>query len=152
MKIVIVGCGRVGSRLALRLEAQGHDIVILDEARDAFLRLGTGFQGTAIQGSGLDREVLERVLKNGADLVLALTRGDNRNIMVAQMVKHLFGIERVVARLHDPIRADKYRELGIETLCTTTVIEGLLELYATQGQFPELPGEMNPAGDDSALQ
>ena len=151
MKIVIVGCGRVGSRLALRLSVQGHEVTVIDEAREAFLRLGEKFEGHTFHGSGLDMEVLQRAGVRNADTVLSLTRGDNRNLMVAQMVKHLFGVERVVARLHDPIRAAKFRDLGIETLCTTTVFEGLLEIYALQGRFPELPGEMSVSGDASAL-
>jgi trk system potassium uptake protein TrkA len=151
MKIVIVGCGRVGSRLAMRLAAQGQEIIVIDEVRESFLRLGASFPGATYQGSGLDSEVLRHAGVQNADLVLALTRGDNRNLMVAQLTKHQFGVKRVVARLHDPIRAAKFRELGVETLCTTTVLEGLLEIYALRGEFPELPGEMSVSGDDSAL-
>lgn len=152
MKVVIVGCGRVGSRLALRLSSQKHDVTVVDEVREAFLRLGTNFGGATLQGSGLEGEVLQRAGARGADVVLALTSGDNRNLMVAQMAKHQFGVARSVARLRDPIRAAKFRELGIETMCTTTVVEGLLEVYVQNGQFPILPGEMSVSGDASELE
>ncbi len=151
MNIVIVGCGRVGSRLAMRLAIQGHSITILDENREAFLRLGTSFPGLTIQGSGLEVAVLERSHTDQAEIVLALTGGDNRNLMVAQLARHKFGVQRVVARLHDPIRAAKFHEMGVETLCTTTVLEGLLEVYVKDGAFPTLPGEMPVFGDASAL-
>ena len=151
MKIVIVGCGRVGSRLAIRLERGGHQVIVIDEVREAFNRLDAQFGGTTVQGSALEIDVLRRSGIVGADIVFALTGGDNRNLMIAQIVKHQLGVERVLARLHDPVRAWKYRELGIETLCTTTVLEGLLEIYALQGEFPELPGEMSVSGDAGAL-
>jgi trk system potassium uptake protein TrkA len=151
MNIVIVGCGRVGSRLASRLAAQGHNVTILDESREAFLRLGTNFSGLAIQGSGLETEVLERAGTRNAEAVIALTGGDNRNLMVAQLVKYKFGVGRVVARLHDPVRAATFHEMGVETLCTTTVIEGLLEYYVRNNDFPPLPGEVPIYGDDSEL-
>lgn len=152
MKIIIVGCGRVGSRLAMRLSAHGHQVVIIDEAREAFMRLDPNFPGVTLHGSGLEAEVLERAGAGKAEIVMALTSGDNRNLMVAQLAKHQFGVNRAVARLHDPIRAAKFRELGIETVCTTTVFEGLLECYAECGKFPELPGEMSISGDASALE
>jgi trk system potassium uptake protein TrkA len=152
MKTVIVGCGRVGSRLAQRLANQGHEVIVIDEVRESFTRLGANFTGRVYQGSGLENDVLQQAGIRGADCVLGLTGGDNRNLMVAQIARHVFGVERVVARLHDPVRAAKFRELGIETLCTTTVLEGLLELYALNGHFPELPGEMSVSGDAGELE
>ncbi len=151
MKVVIVGCGRTGARLARRLFAGGDEVAVIDESREAFEWLGTSFEGQTYQGSGLDLEVLRRAGVESADAVVAVAGGDNRNLMIAQMVKHQLGIERVVARLHDPVRAFHYRELGVETLCTTTVVEGLLELWVRDAQFPELPGEMSVGGDRSVL-
>src|SRR5687767_4994587 len=140
MRILIVGCGRVGARLGARLATEGHDVSVIDERREAFERLGANFPGSTFQGSGLDLEVLRRAKAETAEIVLALTGGDNRNLMIAQIVKHQLKVARAVARLHDPVRAAMYRELGIETLCTTTVVEGLLELYVRNQTFPELPG------------
>lgn len=152
MNIIIVGCGRVGGRLASRLSAQNHHVVVVDEVREAFARLGTNFSGQVLQGSGMEADVLRRAATEGADVVIALTGGDNRNLMIAQLAKKTFGVARVVARLHDPVRAAKFRELGIEVLCSTTVLEGLLELYVCKGSFPELPGEMSPYGDAGELE
>jgi trk system potassium uptake protein TrkA len=151
MQVLIVGCGRTGSRLARRLSNGGHQIKVIDITREAFTRLGANFSGQTFQGSGLDTDTLERAGAAKADIVIAVTGGDNRNLMVAQMMKHHFHVTRAVARLHDPVRSFKFRELGVETLCTTTVMEGLLELYVNNGEFPELPGEMSVYGDDSAL-
>lgn len=152
MQILIVGCGRTGARLARRLSNSNHQVKVIDETREAFARLGANFAGQTFQGSGLDKDTLERAGADKADVVIAVTGGDNRNLMVVQMVQHQYGIKRAVARLHDPVRSAKFRELGVETLCTTTVMEGLLELYVQNGVFPELPGEMSVYGDDSALQ
>jgi len=151
MKILIVGCGRTGARLAARLVAQQHQVSIIDEKREALGRLDADFPGHTFQGSGLDIEILRRAKVADAEIVFALTGGDNRNLMLAQMVKHQFAVPRAVARLHDPVRAAKFRQMGIETLCTTTVMEGLLELYVKTGDFPELPGEMSVSGDASCL-
>jgi trk system potassium uptake protein TrkA len=151
MRILIVGCGRVGSRLAVRLAQGQNQVPVIDVKRDAFGRLGADFPGVTLQGSGLDLEVLKRAKIEQFENVLALTGGDNRNLMIAQMVKIQFKVPRAIARLHDPVRAAKYRELGVETLCTTTVIEGLLELYVRNGEFPDLPGEMSPNGDAACL-
>jgi trk system potassium uptake protein TrkA len=134
----------------MRLAAQGQDVIVIDEVRESFLRLGAIIQARLSRFGPRFGSVATRGVQ-GADLVLALTRGDNRNLMVAQLTKYQFGAKRVVARLHDPIRAAKFRELGVETLCTTTVLEGLLEIYALRGEFPELPGEMSVSGDASAL-
>lgn len=151
MKIMIVGCGRVGSRLALRMERGGHHVVVVDSDREAFARLGGDFQGPTFQGSGLDAPTLKRAGVADMDALVAVTGGDNRNLMIVQITKQGFGTPRAIARLKDPIRAAKYRELGVETLCVTTVVEGLLELWAQNGDFPALPGEMSASGDASAL-
>lgn len=151
MNIIIVGCGRVGSRLATNLAKSGHNVSVIDFKREAFARLNTDFQGATYQGSGLDFELLKRAGATKADIVFALTGGDNRNLTIAQIVKHKFNVQKAVARLHDPVRAAKYSEMGVETLCTTTVMEGLLELYVGHGEFPVLPGDIKVCGDASAL-
>lgn len=148
---MIIGCGRVGSRLAIRMEREGHEVTVIDPYRESFAKLGGNFRGITLQGSGLDSEVLKRGEVAAMDCVVAVTGGDNRNLMIVQMAKIQFNAKRAIARLKDPVRAAKFRDLGVETLCVTTVIEGLLELWANNGSFPELPKEMSVGGDCSAL-
>jgi trk system potassium uptake protein TrkA len=152
MKILIIGCGRVGSRLARRLAAQEHDVAIVDNAREAFLRLGPNFGGKTYQGSGLDHDVLERAGVAKADIGITVTGGDNRNLMIAQILQHKYSVPRTVARLHDPVRAKIFHDMGIETLCTTTIVEGLLESFINTGHFPPLPNEIAVCGDASVLE
>lgn len=127
-------------------------MAVVDVDRAAFNRLGPNFQGSTYQGSGLDQELLIRAGVENADIVYAMTGGDNRNLMVAQLVKIQFDVQRAVARLHDPVRAEKYHEMGLETICTTTVICGLLEYHAAHGSFPELSCDLAIHGDHSMLQ
>lgn len=151
MNILIIGCGRVGSRLAMRLEQGGHAVSVIDLARESFARLGGDFRGPTYQGSGADTEILKKAGISSADVVVAVTGGDNRNLMIVQLAKVQFGRERVLARLKDPVRSAKYHEMGIETLCVTTVIEGLLEHWTVKGEFPALPIEASVSGDASEL-
>lgn len=148
---MIVGCGRVGSRLAQRLERGGHVVAVVDEDREAFASLGGDFRGATYHGSGLEAVTLTRAGAAQMDALVAVTGGDNRNLMIVQLAQHELGAKRAIARLKDPIRAAKYREMGVETLCVTTVVEGLLELWTQNGAFPDLPGEMSASGDASAL-
>lgn len=125
-KIVILGCGRVGSTLAKQMSGEGHDVTVLDQTSDSFRRLGTKFKGQRFVGSGLDQDLLKRAHLGDAEVFIAVTQGDNTNIMAAQIAREVFAIPRVMARIYDPIRAQAYRELGITTLCTTTLAAGLL--------------------------
>jgi trk system potassium uptake protein TrkA len=127
MKIVIVGCGRVGSRLATAMDGDGHDVTVLDINPDAFRRLPPEFKGTKQVGNGIDQDVLSRIGVGEADGFVASTQGDNRNVMSAQMAKHLFGVPRVVCRIYDPIREEMYRGLGLETISPTLVGASLLK-------------------------
>lgn len=126
IKIVILGCGRVGSTLAKQMSGEGHDVSVLDQTSDSFRRLGTKFRGQRLVGSGLDQDLLKRAGLDRAVVFVAVTQGDNTNIMAAQIAREVFGVEKVVARIYDPIRAQAYRELGITTLCTTTLAAGLI--------------------------
>jgi len=126
LKIVILGCGRVGSTLAKQLSQEGHKISILDLTRDAFRRLGTKFVGQKVVGTGMDQDTLRQAGIETADVFIAVTQGDNTNIMAAQLAHNVFGTGRVIARIYDPIRAQAYREMGIETLCTTTLAAGMI--------------------------
>ena len=128
MKIVIVGCGRVGSTLAESLDADGHDVVILDIRTSAFDRLPETFKGSAVRGDGTDEEVLRRAGAQGADVFLSLTEGDNRNIMAAQLARETLGIPVVYAKVNDEVRAEAYAEIGIGTICRTTMMADALLL------------------------
>ena len=129
MKIVIVGCGRVGAAAAEHWDAAGHEVVILDISTSAFERLPSSFTGTAIRGDGTDEDVLRRAGAEGANLLIALTEGDNRNIMAAQLAQEALEIEQVVAKINDPLRAAAYAEMGITTLCRTGLMVDSLNDY-----------------------
>ena len=145
MKIVIVGCGRVGASSAEFYDRAGHEVVILDSSTSAFDRLPTSFHGTAIRGDGTDEDVLRRAGAQGADVFLAVTEGDNRNIMAAQLANEALGIERVIAKINDPLRSTAYAELGIATLCRTGLMMDSVDRYL--GLAPSgLPGMLAPTG------
>jgi trk system potassium uptake protein len=118
--IVIMGCGRVGSTLARSLEERNHTVAVIDQATDAFRRLGPSFSGTTITGVGFDREVLMRAGIDRADGFAAVSSGDNSNIISARVAREQFGIDNVVARIYDPGRAEVYERLGIPTVATVT--------------------------------
>jgi len=126
MRAVIVGCGRVGATMARALDTAGHEVTIVDLATRAFDRLPATFGGSAVRGDGTDEDTLRRAGTEGADLFLALTEGDNRNIMAAQLALEALGIHRVFAKINDPVRAQAYAELGIGTICRTTMMAGAL--------------------------
>jgi len=119
VNIVIVGCGRVGAALAETFDRAGNRVVILDESTRSFDRLPSSFGGEAVRGDGTDEDVLRRAGAEEADLFIALTEGDNRNIMAAQLAVEALGARKVIAKINDPVRATAYAELGIATLCRT---------------------------------
>lgn len=121
MRYLIVGCGRVGSALAKLLDADGHEIIVVDENPTAFKRLGQKFKGHVVVGTGIDYDVLKRAGAASADGFVSCTDGDNRNIMAALIAQRMFKIKRIVARIYDPPRGQMYRELGIQTVVPTTV-------------------------------
>jgi len=127
MKIVIMGCGRVGAELAAMLDREGHQVTVLDIDPDSFSQLPTDFRGKCVVGNGIDQDVLERVGVREADAFVAVTPGDNRNVMASQMAKHLFDVPRVVCRIFDPIREEMYHNLGLETMSPTRVGAQLLK-------------------------
>lgn len=118
MHVVIVGCGRVGSTLARELSSQGHTVAIIDRKPEAFSRLGESFTGTRIVGIGFDRDVLVEAGIERAGALASVTNGDNSNILIARVAREEFGLERVVARIYDPKRAEIYERLGIATVAT----------------------------------
>ena len=118
MHMIVVGCGRVGSTVARELSASGHDVVVVDRNAAAFRRLGNSFTGRTVVGIGFDREVLHASGIEHADAVVAVTSGDNSNVLVARVAREMFGVENVVARIYDPRRAAIYQRLGIATVAT----------------------------------
>jgi trk system potassium uptake protein TrkA len=145
VKIVIVGCGRVGAAAADAYDRAGHEVVVLDSSTAAFDRLPSSFGGTAIRGDGTDEDVLVRAGAEGADVFLALTEGDNRNVMAAQLAVEALRIGRVVAKINDPLRAKAYAELGIATLCRTGLMVDAMNGYLDFGSSG-LPGMLAPTG------
>ena len=127
MKVVIVGCGRVGSFLAGLLDSGGHDVTVIDLDRAAFTHLPATFKGTTLMGNGTDLDVLRQADIPKAEAFVALTQGDNRNLMAAQVAKQIFNVKQVIAKVNDPIRADLYRERGIGTFSRTSILGTLLE-------------------------
>jgi trk system potassium uptake protein TrkA len=122
MKIIIMGCGRLGAHLARRLDREGHDVTVIDRTSDSFARLGSDFQGTMVLGIGIDEDVMRRAGIESADAFIAVSNGDNTNAMAAEIAKLVFKVPRVVARLYDPVREETYHTLGLmETICPTVM-------------------------------
>ena len=114
-----MGCGRVGSTMAARLDAEGHEVTVVDVDSNAFRRLPAGFSGARIVGSGVDERVLARAGLAEADAFIALTQGDNRNLFASQMAQQLFRVGAVVTRVYDPLRAELFARLGLRTFSPT---------------------------------
>jgi trk system potassium uptake protein len=121
MFIVIMGCGRVGARVASQLSRSGHEVTILDLSEKAFSRLDADFNGTTLVGNGLDVDVLRRAGIERADAFAVVTQGDNRNIMAAQVGRHIFNVPKVVTRIYDPLRQETFEMLGIEAISPTVL-------------------------------
>jgi trk system potassium uptake protein TrkA len=143
MKAVVIGCGRVGAGIADELDRTGWQVLILDLRSAAFDRLPATFGGTALRGDGTDEDVLRRAGAEDADLFLALTEGDNRNIMAAQLGVEALAARKTVAKVNDPVRAEAYALLGIATLCRTNLMTSTVLGYAGQATPPR-PGIYQP--------
>jgi trk system potassium uptake protein len=124
--IVIMGCGRVGGKLASMFDAAGHKVTVLDLDAYSFRRLPPTFSGTALIGNGTDEDMLRKAGIEAADAFIALTQGDNRNVMAAQIAKYVFKVPRVICRIYDPLRKDIYEQLGLESISPTEVFADLL--------------------------
>jgi trk system potassium uptake protein TrkA len=118
--VVVVGCGRVGSGVAVQLESQGHTVSIIDRSKRSFDRLPPDFKGTKVVGSGFDREALDAAGAHDAGALASVTNGDNSNILCARIARETYGIANVVARIYDPERAVIYQRLGIPTVATVS--------------------------------
>lgn len=121
MRTIIVGCGRVGSNLARTLSEEGDEVAVVDSSEAAFNRLGEDFTGEMVFGSAVDEDILRRAGTDRAQAFVAVTNADTTNIMAAQLAQHEFGVKKVICRIYDPARADLYRELGLKTICPTTM-------------------------------
>lgn len=131
MNVIILGCGRVGSTLARLMYKEGHNVTVIDKLSESFRRLGTKYKGQRLIGNGIDEDILKRAGIESCEVFVAVTQGDNRNIMAAQIAHEIYGVEKVVTRINDPIRADLYRARGITTICGTTILAGLMKDFIT---------------------
>ncbi|MBI2724521.1 MAG: TrkA family potassium uptake protein [Chloroflexi bacterium] len=120
-KVLIMGCGRVGAALAADLDRDGNQVMVLDTDAAAFRFLPDDFRGAKVVGNGIDLDILRRVGITEMDVFVSTTRGDNRNVMAAQIAKHIFGVPVVASRVFDPLREEMYRNLGLRTINPTRV-------------------------------
>ena len=120
MKVIIMGCGRVGEQVSRLLADEEHDVVVIDYDAAALERLGSAFKGRKVKGVGFNRDVLIRAGIEQADAFAATSSSDNANIVAARLARNVFHIPKVVARLFDPRRAEIYRRLGLVTISSTT--------------------------------
>lgn len=120
MKVIIVGCGKLGSGLAQNLIKKGHNVTVIDSNPEAFDLLGKDFKGKTIIGVGFDKDVLERAQINLADAIIACSKSDETNALIGRIARNIYKVPRVISRLYDPRRAEIYRSLGIQTISTTT--------------------------------
>ena len=133
-----MGCGRVGSSLAIELEKAGHSVAIIDQSRDAFRRLGSEFKGRTVLGVGFDRDTLLEAGIEGAEAFAAVSNGDNSNILAARVARESYGVTNVVARIYDPGRAEIYQRLGIPTVATVIwASDQILRRIAPEGTRSE---------------
>jgi len=121
MKVVIMGCGRVGAALAADLDREGNDVLVLDTDESAFRFLPDDFSGNTFVGNGMEVDTLRKIGVEKADVFVSATRGDNRNVMAAQMARHIFGVKVVASRVFDPLREEMYRYMGVRTINPTRV-------------------------------
>ena len=130
MRVVILGCGRVGARLAAMLDAESHKVSVIDTTLEAFERLPSTFGGKVVLGEGVDYDILREAGIERADAFCSLSNDDNTNIMASQVAREVFQVRRVITRIYDPSRQNTYRALGLESICPTRMgvshIEGLL--------------------------
>ena len=133
MRVIIIGCGRVGARVAAELDSRGEHVTVIDSSPRAFSRLPPSFKGETVRGNGTDEDVVRSAGAEQADIVMTLTEGDNRNALAAQLAKHTFGVPRVIAKINDPLRGEAYRALGLETLSRTIILGDALVRAALEG-------------------
>jgi trk system potassium uptake protein len=121
VRVVILGCGRLGAKTAELLDAAGHEVTMIDQDAEAFRRLSPAYRGRAIVGVGIDDEILRQANAEEADVFISLTGGDNTNIMACQVARHAFEVPHVICQIKDPIRGEAYQKLGVTTVCPTII-------------------------------
>jgi len=137
-----MGCGRVGARVAAVLDHNGHQVTVIDINSRSFRRLPEEFRGRTLIGTGIDEDVLRRAGIAEAAAFVAVTNGDNRNIMAAQVARNIFSVPEVICRIYDPVREDTYRRLGLTTICPTTIISAqILDYVMSASTMSALPLE-----------
>ena len=127
VKLVVIGCGHVGSRIARDFQADGWDVTVVDEMEEALTRLGSNWAGGFVVGHGMDSTILRKAGADEADAVVVATNGDNTNLVIGQVVRKRYGVEIVVVRVLDPARAEFYSARGMETVCPTQTAISELE-------------------------
>lgn len=126
MNVVIMGSGRVGARVASMLDLNGHRVTLIDLQSDAFRKLPDDFGGDTVIGTGIDEDVLRVANIEEADVFIAVSENDNRNIMAAQVARKIFDVHQVILRIYDPVREDTYRRMGYSTVCPTTTVSAMI--------------------------
>jgi trk system potassium uptake protein TrkA len=139
MKVLVIGCGRVGSTIAKRLAGEGWDVTAVDEKESALSRLGEDWSGGFVVGHGMDTDVLREAGIEEADAVVVSTDGDNTNIVIGQVAQKRFGIDCTVVRVLDPARADFYRGRGLRTVCPTSTAIDVLTDAVRSCEIPGMP-------------
>ncbi|MCW5938543.1 MAG: TrkA family potassium uptake protein [Fimbriimonadaceae bacterium] len=148
MKVVVLGCGRSGAMLAIQLSSQGHQVTLIERNPEALRRLGRSYPCRVVIGNGLEDEVLVKAGIEEADAFIAVTRGDNTNIMAAQIVQKRYKVAKVGVKVADPLRADAYRKMGLYCLNASALIAGMMrdwmvdEPFKTIDLYNTIPPEM----------
>lgn len=135
MNIMIIGCGRVGSQLALLLSQEGHNVTIIDKNAESLKRLGGTFNGITALGNGFDEKFLRELKIEKQDAFVSVTSGDNTNLMASQIAKKIFQVPRVMARVYDPKRAGIYKKLGMDIISGTTLVAAMIRDKIIENRF-----------------
>lgn len=135
MNVVILGCGRSGATLAVMLSTSGHTVTLVERNPEALRRLGKSYPCRIVIGDGLDEDVLVKAGVNEADAFMAMTRGDNTNLMAAQIVQRKHGVKRIVVKVADPLRAEAYRKLGLYCVNASALIAGMCRDWLDETPF-----------------
>ncbi|MBS1714760.1 MAG: TrkA family potassium uptake protein [Armatimonadetes bacterium] len=138
MNVLILGCGRSGAMLALHLSADGHNVTLVERDPEALRRLGTSYPCRIVVGDGLDEDVLLKAGVAEADAFMAMTRGDNTNLMAAQIVQRKYKVARIAVKVADPMRAEAYRKLGLFCINASALIAGMCRDFLSENDYKSI--------------